>query len=116
MAELHIDLLDGYWIGADAYNYILKFDYISEVVKRNGKMVGGQKVTKDVGYYKTPWDAIRKFFKIYERDHGEPYDGPLVGYDNYIEYKHNEALQRLSVVWNASQAKKEVEHGKQAND
>ena len=30
--------------------------------------------------------------------------------------KYNEAIRRLSVVWKASQAKKEVEHGKQTDD
>lgn len=110
--ELHIDLLDGYWIGADAYNYILRLDYISDVVKRNGKMVGGQKVTKDVGYYKTVFDAIRKFFKIYEKEHGEPYSGDLAVYGDYLETKQNEAIRRLSVVWNASETKKGLENGK----
>lgn len=99
--ELHIDLLDGYWIGADTYNYILKKTYVSENVIRKGKEVGGELKTVDVGYYKTPWDAVKKFFKIYEREHGEAYSGDLVGYDKYLEDKYNEAIRRLSVVWKA---------------
>lgn len=102
MAELHIDLLDGYWVGADEKNYILKKTYVSEKRKRDGKEVGGELVTKDVGYYKAPWDAVAKFFKIYEREHGEAYEGDLAGYDKYMAAKHNEAIRRLSVVWEAS--------------
>lgn len=107
--ELHIDLLDGYWIGADSLNYILKQTYISKRVMRGGKEVGGEMVTKDVGYYKTVFDAIRKFFKIYEKEHGEPYSGDWAEYGDYLEAKQNEAIRRLSVVWDASKAKKELE-------
>lgn len=109
MAELHIDLLDGYWIGADKFNYILKQTYVSKEVVRNGKTVGGGPVTNEISYHKTVPQAIEKFLKVYTKDHAADFDGDIAEYAKVIEEKQNEAIKRLSVVWNASGAKKGLE-------
>lgn len=116
MAELHIDLLDGYWIGADRFNYILKQTYVSKEVVRNGKTMGGGPVTNEISYHKTVPQAIEKFLKVYSKDHTADFKGSIAEYSKFIAETQNEAVKRLSVVWNASQAKKEVEHGKQTDD
>lgn len=106
MAELHIDLLDGYWIGADRFNYILKQTYVSKEVVRNGKTIGGGLVTNEISYHKTVPQAIEKFLKVYSKEHMTDFDGDIAEYAKVIEEKQNEAIRRLSVVWNVSEAKK----------
>lgn len=54
--------------------------------------------------------------KVYAKDHTADFKGNIAEYSKFIAETQNEAIKRLSVVWNASEAKKEVEHGKQAND
>ena len=114
--ETKIDLIDGYWIGADRLNYILCQTYIGKESVKGGKKVGGKLTTTEISYHRTITDALEKFLKVYTKDHTADFKGSIAEYSKFIAETQNEAVKRLSVVWNASQAKKEVEHGKQTDD
>ena len=107
--ETKIDLIDGYWIGADRLNYILCQTYVGKESVKGGKKVGGKLTTTEISYHRTITDALEKFLKVYNKDRTADFKGSIAEYSKFIAETQNEAIKRLSVVWNVSQAKKGLE-------
>jgi uncharacterized protein YbjQ (UPF0145 family) len=107
--DTRIDLIDGYWIGADRLNYILCQTYIGKESIKGGKKIGGKLTTTEISYHRTINEALEKFMKLHAKDHTADFKGDIAEYAKFIAEKQNEAVKRLSVVWNASEAKKELE-------